>query len=151
MIFEPIEIELEKPRRFKLNLRALMRAEREINRQRGAGVADYVAIDNLVLEGARQSMLRYFPLDLLAVLLWAGLNEIALDEKEQQIGVDAILGLIEASPWTRPRLAAAVVDCYLKITTKEPAKDESKDEGKEGEHPPPPLAGRPGSISGALQ
>ena len=53
MIFEPIEIELDKPRRFKLNLRALMRAEREINRQRGAGVADYVAIDNLVLEAAR--------------------------------------------------------------------------------------------------
>ena len=157
MIFEPIELELDRPRRFKLNLLALMRAEREINRRRGAGVADYVAIDNLVMESARQSMLRYFPLDLLAVLLWAGLNEIDREEKQlpitapPQIGIDAVLELIEASPWTRPRLAAAVVDCYLKITTKEPAKDESKDEGKEGEHPPPPLAGRPGSISGALQ
>ena len=148
MIFEPIEIELDKPRRFKLNLRALMRVEREINRQRGAGIANYVAIDNLVLEAARTSMLRYFPLDLLAVLLWAGLNETALDEKQEQIGVDAVLELIEASPWTRPRLAGEVCDYYLKITSKEPPKDETKDEGSED---PPPLAGRPGSISGALQ
>ena len=96
-------------------------------------------------------MLRYVPLDLLAVLLWAGLNEIALDKKQEQIGVDAVLELIEASPWTRPRLAGEVCDYYLKITSKEPAKDESKDEGKEGEDPPPPLAKRPGSISGALQ
>jgi hypothetical protein len=149
MIFEPIEIELDKPRRFKLNLRALLRAEHEINRQRGAGVADYIAIDNLVLEAARQSMLRYFPLDLLAVLLWAGLNEIALDEKQEQIGLDAILELIEASPWTRPRLAAAVLEYYLQITSKAM---EKKEEDKEvSEDQPPPLAGRPGSISGALQ
>jgi len=157
MIFEPIELELDRPRRFKLNLLSLMTAEQEINRRRGAGVADYVAIDNLVMESARQSMLRYFPLDLLVVLLWAGLNEIDREEKQlpitapPQIGIDAVLELIEASPWTRPHLAGAVCDYYLKITTKEPAKEETKGEGKEGEDPPPPLPGRPGSISGALQ
>jgi hypothetical protein len=80
MLFEPIEIELDKKRPFKLNLRALMRAETEINRVRGAKANERMAIDHLILSEARNSMMNKggFSIDLFFALVWAGLAEMRL-------------------------------------------------------------------------
>jgi hypothetical protein len=142
MLYEPIEIELDRKRKFKLNLKALMRAEREINRRRGAEIGQFASIDFLIIQGAKTSLNDNgsFPLDLLMVLLWAGLTD-----EEPNLAIDDVPDLIEVSPLTRSKILTLIWDYYLTATTKA---DQAKTNGATDERP---LALRPGSTSGPLQ
>jgi len=151
MLFEPIELELDKPRKYKLNLRGLMRAESEINRVRGAQVNERMAIDHLIISGARNSLMQNggFPLDLFFTLVWAGLVEC-----DPVLKQDDIPELVEASPQTRSNLMTEIWEYYLRVTTKpdnsvgaQPAAP--GEDGKGGDSDP--LAKRPGSTGGLLQ
>lgn len=148
MISEPIEIELDRPRKLKLTTRALMRAESEINRRRGAQVQERVSIDFLLFKAARDQLTGSgsFPLDLLAVLLWAGLQA---EEPDPKLTPDGVLDLVDASPLSRGALVTAVWEHYNEVT-KKPRSDSAPAEDGGGEDDSP-LAERPGSTTGPLQ
>jgi hypothetical protein len=145
MLFEPIELELDKKRPFKLNLRALMRAETEINRLRGAKVNERMAIDHLILSAARNSVMNNggFPMDLFFALVWAGLVECDPEVKQ-----DDIAEIVEASPRRRSQIMSEIWEYYLRVTTKP---DPDQPPTKEQETDSDPLAKRPGSTGGLLQ
>lgn len=144
MLFEPVELELDRKRKFKLNLRALMRAEREINRRRGAEVSGFASIDALILECIDSFRNRVrMPLDLLGVLLWSGLTD-----EDPSLTIDQATDLIEASPLSRADLVVVIFDHWIKVTKKADAKpNDSATDGVDAD----PLAARPGSTSGPLQ
>ena len=143
MLYEPIEIELDRKRKYKLDIRALMRAEREINRRRGADVGQFVSIDSLIIDGAKRSLNANgsFPLDLFCVLLWAGLTD-----EEPNLTIDQIPDLLEATALSRSNIITKIWDYYLSITLKPDVKP-SEANGADQR----PLALRPGSTSGPLQ
>jgi hypothetical protein len=149
MFFEPIEIELDKPRKVFLKAEALMRAEKEINRQRDAKIADHVSIDFLIFKAASDFLqgTGNFPLDLVAVLLWAGLNA-APHETKDEVTVDKVLDLIDLSPLPRGQILTRLWEHYSDVTKREPSTSSAQGNG---EDKPDPLARRPGSTSGVLQ
>lgn len=161
MIFEPIELELDKPRKLYLTLRALMRAETEINRLRGAAASERVSIDYLVLKAARDYLTGggNFPLDVVVMLVWSGLLAVdqqfcekrGLDKQwiNEPLTVDQVLDMIEASPLKRGSILTRLWDHYNEVTTKEKNEDSSPDDEAPGGDDP--LAQRPGSSSGPLQ
>lgn len=146
MLFEPVELELDRKRKFKLNLRALMRAEREINRRRGAEIGRFSPIDEIVIAGVSNSLVAggTFPLDLLIVLLWAGLTD-----DDPSLSIDQTADIVETASISRSALCTQVWEHYLKVTVKG---DVSKpaDQAADGADKDP-LAPRPGSTSGHLQ
>lgn len=145
MLFEPVELELDRKRKFKLNIRALMRAEREINRRRGAEIDAFVPIDALIadcIDSEKQTV--KVPLDLLSVLLWAGLSD-----DDALLSIDQIPDLLEASPLSRSQLVATIYEHWIKVTSK--GKSEKPAEESANGADDSPLAGRPGSTSGPLQ
>ncbi|MGH7874998.1 MAG: hypothetical protein ACREQO_22615 [Candidatus Binatia bacterium] len=114
VLFEPIEIELDKNRQFKLN------------RRRGG--SEWLSIDFLILSAAKSSLHESgsFPLDLLTVLLWAGLVEaIAGDyiikvtegKLEPVIPLETVPDLLDASPLPRFRILTLIWEYYLRVTT----------------------------------
>lgn len=159
MLFEPIEIELDKPRKFFLNTRALMRAEKEINRQRGAEPGQRVAVDYLLFKAASDQLAGSgsFPLDLLMVLVWAGLASVDAElcrrcglppsAANEPMPCESALDLIDLSPLTRGQIITAIWNHYNEVTKKKAAEateeESSNDRG--------PLAKRPGLSSSALQ
>lgn len=149
MLFEPIEIELDKPRKFFLSARALMRAEKEVNRQRGAKPSEHVSIDYLTYRAAADFLAGAgnFPLDLVAVLLWAGLNAAAPD-KDQLAAVDQAADLLDQSPLPRGRVLTLIWEHYAEVTQRKRSPESEGDSGaQEGQELP--LAR--GSSSGVLQ
>lgn len=145
MFIEPIEIELDRKRKYKLGIRTLLRAEREINRRRGAEIDRFVSIDSLMIQGARKSIEANgsFPLDLFTVILWAGLTE-----EDPNLTIDQIPDLLESSPLTRSNIITAIWDHYLAATVKP---DKPSEAATNGAAEASPLALRPGSTSGPLQ
>jgi hypothetical protein len=145
MLFEPVELELDRKRKFKLNIRALMRAEREINRRRGAEIDAFVPIDALIadcIDSEKETV--KVPLDLLSVLLWAGLSD-----DDAMLSIDQIPDLLETSPLSRSQLVATIYEHWIKVTSK--GKSETPAEETVNGADKSPLAQRPGSTSGPLQ
>ncbi len=143
MLFEPAELELDRKRKFKLNLRALLRAEREINRRRGAEVGKFAPIDALIWDCVNSEEKKIVvPLDLLSVLIWAGLTD-----EDPSLSVDQAADLIEASPLSRFELVNVIYDHWTKVTAKAGKTAETSADGADAD----PLAKRPGSTSGPLQ
>lgn len=142
MIPDPVEIQLDKKRKLLFGLGVLRRAETEINKRRGASISQYVNIDYLMIRSAMDQAAGTggFPLDLLIVMLWAGLST-----EDPRITFDSTVDLIEQSPLTRGEIATIVWDAYIATTEKSGEKKEST------EDPPDPLPQRPGSSSGVLQ
>jgi len=141
---EPIDIVLDKPRRLRFNLEALMLAEREINRSRGVRPAEYINIEYLILWSASAQVAGTgsFALDLVTTLLWAGLRW-----EDKALTVDKVPALMDASPLTHGEIMTTIWEAYNL---------HSKRARKPADTAPPvedsdPLAQRPGSITGALQ
>jgi hypothetical protein len=144
MLFEPIDLDLDRKRKFKLDLEALENAETQINRRRGVAPTERIGIDFLIFDSARKTS--GLPLDLVIVLLWAGL--IAEDPA---LTLDQIRPLMEASPLTRGQIVTKIWDHYIEVTSKDQVTGKTKDESDAGDGEKRPLALRPGSTSGPLQ
>jgi hypothetical protein len=142
MLFGPIDMELDRKRKYKLDLEALENAETQINRRRGVAPSERVGIDFLIYEAASKT--GGLPLDLVIVLLWAGL--IAEDPG---LTLDQIRPLMEQSPLRRNQIVTLIWDHYIEVTSK--PTEEKKVSDANGADEKYPLAVRPGSTSGPLQ
>lgn len=157
MFFEPIEIELDKPRKFKLTPKALRRAEDTINRSRGAKAHERASIDYLIFKARKDSVLGQgsLPRDLFVVLLWSGLFDLWPKQSEEDPGLtmDKVEELVyETSPLTAGAILDLVMEHYSEVTNKKKADKETGRKGdQENGADESPLAPRPGSTSGALQ
>jgi len=142
---EPVAIELDRPRRLRFNLEALMLAEREINRRRGVRPAEYVNIEYLIISSASAQVAGTggFALDLVMTLLWAGLRW-----EDKALSVDNMPALIEASPLTHGQMMTIIWDAYASHSKR---KNTSTDDGAPPVEDSHPLAQRPGYNTGALQ
>lgn len=145
MLPEPIDITLDKPRRLRFNLEALMLAEREINRNRGARPSEYINIEYLIISSASAQIAGTggFALDLMTVLLWA-----ALRWEDKALTLDKVPTLVEASPLPHGQIMTLIWDAYISHTQrhkKTTADDAPPVEDRD------PLAPRPGSNTGVLQ
>jgi hypothetical protein len=147
MLVETVEVELDKKRELRFSMEALMLAEREINRRRGARISEFVNIEYLIIAAASAQVSGSggFPLDLMTVLLWAGLRW-----QEPQLSVETIPQLIDQSPLTHGEIMTRVWDAYL-AQNKRKSKEAQDEEEKDKEHDGDPLARRPGSTTGVLQ
>lgn len=135
-LIEPVEIELDIKRGLLFTLRALMRAEREINRNRGAKVEDYVSIDYLIMSAAQKTVIKngIMPLDLLITLLWASLLH-----EDPDLKIDQVPELIEKSLLERGKIIDAVWEAYTRAASK--SKQEANGEDKDL-----PLAPTPNEV-----
>jgi hypothetical protein len=140
-LVESVPIELDKTRHLKFTNRAMMAAEREINKQRGASVAERVAIDYLMIAAARQGLsgAGSFPRDLVTVMIWAGLLR-----EDPSLTVEQVVDLIDRSPLSRGKILDCLWEAYQSAASKTLASAEEPEGGD-----PPPLAQPPGSNSGA--
>jgi hypothetical protein len=122
-----------------------MLAEGEINRRRGARPNEFVNIEFLILSSAaaQVSGVGGFPLDLLVVMLWAGLRW-----EDPTLSIQMVPSLMEASPLTRGAIATKIWDAYM-LQSKRSKEPEGQAEGANGDKDP--LAPRPGSNTGVLQ
>lgn len=146
MIIEPIKIILDRERNIAFPLGALMRAEHEINRRRGARPSEFVSIDYLMLKAAQDALLvestGAFPLDLMTVMLWSGLYD-----DDSRLTVDAVIDMMATTETPRGEILMAVWSAY-KLWTRRESKAEEAKQPTEGRDP---LAPRPGETSGVLQ
>jgi hypothetical protein len=146
MLIEPIEIELDKPRKFFLSMKALMRAEQDINRRRGIPAAQHTSIDFLVWKSAAGQVAGTdsIGLDLMVTLLWAGLSNM---DPDPAITFDSVLGMMDASPLTRGAIVTKIWNHYNEVTLKQKKESPPIDEVEDSES----LARRPGANSGVSQ
>src|SRR5689334_12937742 len=136
MLIEPIEILLDKPRKIRINKRALLTAENEVNRIRGTSTFGRVSIDYLMLSlGRMLTLLKTpFPLDLRASMLYGGL----IREAKEEIGFDDILDILDKTDTPDGDIDSAIFELWVKQAgkslTTEPAKaqtDEKKTENQD--------------------
>ena len=153
MLFEPIEIELDKKRKFKLTPKALRRAEDTINRQRGVKPNERVSIDYLVWKARMDTALGTgsLPRDLAVVMVWSGLVDLwpKQGEDDPALTLEKVEELIyETSPLTVGDIITMVFEHYSEVVNKKKAEtEEAPVDGADSD----PLAQRPGSNSSALQ
>lgn len=113
---EPVEITLDKPRKVLFNHNALIVAEREINKQRGATPQTYTSLEVLMYDAIRlvyqsKGALGALPRDILVTMLWAGLN---YDPKARQFTIEQTLNLLDQSSLGISQLSIDIWNAYFK-------------------------------------
>lgn len=157
MLFEPILLQLDTPRKYKLSARALMRAEKKINELRGARPNEYVSIDYLIYSTRLGSVMgtNSLPRDLAAVLLWAGLLDFwskpPYGEDNPELTVEYAAELMEQSALARGDLLTQIFEHYAEVVTKGKNNPDGDPAPAGNGADQSPLAQRPGSTSGATQ
>lgn len=106
---EAVEIELDKPRRLLFTNEAIFRAEREINRMRGARPESFVAIEIIMLNAWRTASenLGVLPMDLVACLLWG-----ACLHEDRALTVNDAVDIIIVSGKNRLTLMEALLEAF---------------------------------------
>lgn len=110
---QPVDILLDKPRRLLLNHRAFCLAESEINKRRFAKMEDYRGLDDLMIDANNRLLLRgrMPPMDLLIVMIWAGLLF-----ENPALKIDDIAPLLDASSTPRAELCGAVWRAWIEFS-----------------------------------
>jgi len=132
-VIEPVEILLDKPRKFLINHTALRRAETEVNKQRFAKPIEHTNIDNLMVS-AYNTVYRLsgmLPRDLLTCLLWA--SHVPENPKEAKLTIEKIDDLLDQSQSSDADIAVILWNAYFKVAGRNfgIASAESEDSGEE--------------------
>ena len=140
-VIEPAEILLDKPRKVLVNHAALFKAETEVNRIRGNTAFNRLGIDYLIVNAFNALIMLKapFPLDLLAVMLWASIvREESRDAKgrvqREEIKFEDIFPILDDSQTATNDIAVALFEAYCKTAGKNIKRGEAaKDDDGEAE------------------
>lgn len=133
MLIEPVEILLDKPRKVQINKRALLTAETEVNRIRGASTFGRVSIDYLMLSLGKLLgfMKTPFPLDLRASMLYAAI----IREPKESLSFDDVLAMLDKTETPDLDIDEAILVMWTKQAggslTSDPAKAETDEKKTE--------------------
>ncbi len=113
--FDAVEIVLDKKRNLLFNHAALRMAETEINKLRFADPSNHTSIDFLMVDtvGRLANSQGMMPMDLLMVMLWAGLLH-----EDPKLTVDKTAELLDAAELTRSEIGGLVWGAYWKVSEK---------------------------------
>jgi hypothetical protein len=129
---QPIDIQLDKPRKLLINSMALRKAEFELNRLRGSDVRSWESIDGLIFQayGKVYNTTGRLPADLLFCLLWGGLLH-----EDPKLQLDDVGQLLDRSPLNLSEISGIIWRAYWAYSSKGLQKpEESKPDGEESKN-----------------